>query len=268
MPRTRTILVALSGAVMLACVGCGEGGGSGKAVSYRDTARANYQKGMGELRDENYPEAIKYFAFVKNKYPFSRFATLAELRAADAFFAQDKFLEAIDAYKLFMKFHPTHPQVLDGYAAYRIAQSYVEQMPSDWFLVPPSYEKDQSATRDATRELKIFLRSYRKSKYLPKLKKLYRQAVRKLADHELYVAQFYLERDKPKATIMRLEAVLKRFPEAGVHPEVMLLLGKTYLKLDKRGKARTTFAALIQKYPDDHHAAKAKLYLAHLDRRN
>ena len=233
-------------------------------VSYKNSAHANYKKGMRELRDENYPEAIKYFHFVKNKFPFSRFATLAELRIADTYFAQEKHVAAIDAYKLFVKFHPTHPKVLDGYAAYRICQGYVLQIPGDWFLVPPSHEKDQSATREAVRELTIFLRSHEKSKHVPAVRKLYRKTVRRLADHELYVAKFYLERDKPKATILRLEGVLRRFPDAGVHPEVMLLLGKTYLKLDERAKARTTFLALVKKYPNDQHSSKAKLYLKYL----
>ena len=66
--------------------------------------------------------AISYFTFVKNRFPFSRYATLAELRIADAFFAQDKFADAADAYKLFIRFHPNHPEVTDGYAAYRVCK--------------------------------------------------------------------------------------------------------------------------------------------------
>ena len=45
----------------------------------------------------------------------------------------------------------------------------------------------------------------------------------------------------------------------------MLLLGKTYMKLNKRDKARETFAQLVAKYPKDHYAAKARLYLRYLD---
>ena len=252
---------------VLASLGCADSGATKRPVSYSDTARANYEKGLRELKDENFPEAIKYLNFVKNKFPFSRYATLAELRMADALYAQEKYPQAIDAYKLFIKFHPTHPQVLDGYASYRIAEGNVKQIPGDWWLLPPSYEKDQSATRDALRELTIFLKTYEQSKYRKKVLELHRVCLRKLAAHELYVARFYLERDKPKATILRLERVLQRFPGAGVHPEVMLLLGKTYLKLNKRKKAEQTFASLIKKYPRDHHAAKAKLFLEYLSSR-
>ena len=257
--RSRAALLVVT-ASLCAPPGCG-GSQSGGVVSYGDTARGNYEKGTRELKDENYPEALKYFSYVKSKFPFSGYATLAELRVADTYYAQDKFLEAIDAYKLFIKFHPTHPEVVNGYAWYQICRGYVEQIPSDWFLVPPSHEKDQAATRDALRELATFLKTFPESPYQEKGRLLYRKCLRKLADHELYVARFYLDRDKPKAAILRLETLLKRYPDAGADPEVMLLLGQTYLKPDQRGKARDTFASLVKKYPNDAYAAKAKLYL-------
>lgn len=256
--------IARWGLLFLLCAGGCASTNASSNVSYRSTAESNYLKGMAELKDESFPDALRYFNFVKNKFPFSRFATLAELRIADTYFAQEKFIESADAYKLFVKFHPTHPQVIDGYAAFRAAESYVRQIPGDWFLLPPGYEKDQVATREAVRELKIFVRTYANSKYLEKGKQLYRQGLRRLAAHELYVARFYLEQGKPKATILRLEGVLQRYPEAGVHPEVMLLLGKTYLSLEKRAEARKTFVELTKKYPQDYHAAKAKLYLRYL----
>ncbi len=258
------LYISLALLSVASCAGSTVNLGFTRKVSYSKSAEKNYEKGTEELKDENYMEALKYFVFTKAKFPFSRFATLAELRIADTYYAQEKYVDAIDAYKQYQKFHPTHPKVLDGYAAYRVCQAYVKQIPSDWFLIPPSHEKDQGATRDAILELNAFMRSHEGSKYTPKVKELYRKCIRRMADHELYVARFYLERDKPKATILRLEALLKRYPDAGVDPEVMLLLGKTYMKLEKGDLAAKTFRELIQKYPGNPHSAKAKLYLKYL----
>jgi len=235
-----------------------------RTVSYKNSAEANYQKGINEMKDEGFPEALKYFVYVKNKFPFSRYATLAELRIGDTYFAMEKYLDAIDAYKQFQKFHPTHPEVVNGYAAYRICKGYIRQIPSDWFFVPPSHEKDQSATHDALRELKYFLKTYPKSKHREKAEKLYQQCLKGIADHELYVARFYLERDKPQATILRLETVVERYPDAGMTAEVMLMLGKTYLKLKQQDKAKETFSLMVSKHPDSPYSAKAKLYLQHM----
>ena len=44
----------------------------------------------------------------------------------------------------------------------------------------------------------------------------------------------------------------------------MLLLGQTYMKLDKKKQARSTFAGLIKRYPNDSHSAKARLYMRYL----
>ena len=250
--------------VLASCSGSSVNLGFTRTVSYSRSAEKNYTKGVNELKDENFMEALKYFVFTKAKFPFSRFATLAELRIADTYYAQEKYVDSIDAYKQFQKFHPTHPQVLDGYSAYRVCQAYVKQIPSDWFLIPPSHEKDQGATRDAILELNAFIRTHETSTYLPKVKELHRKCIHRMANHELYVARFYLEREKPNATILRLEALLKKFPDAGMDPEVMLLLGKTYMKLDRGAMAAKTFRELIRKYPQSAHCEKAKLFLEYL----
>ena len=41
-------------------------------------------------------------------------------------------------------------------------------MPEDVWLLPPSYEKDQSAVHDAQRELEDFVKKYPDSPYMKK----------------------------------------------------------------------------------------------------
>ncbi len=272
--------------------GCTEGLRVARPVSYAETARKNYVRGVAELEDENYAEAVKYFRFVRAKFPFSRYATLAELRIADAAFAEERYLEAIDAYKLFARFHPVHADVRSGYVNFRICEAYVEQIPSDWFLVPPSYEKDQRATRAAEKELATFLKVYPRSRYRKAAERLHRQVLGRLAAHDLYVARFYLERDKPKGAIGRLERLLASYPGTGVEPEALYLLGRTFLDMalasprcsaaepaDRAArasarcpraglfaKARRTFARLEARFSASLYAKKARLYLAFLDR--
>ena len=181
----------------------------------RSPRKQNYDKGLEELKDENYPEAIRYFSFVKQKFPFSKYAVLAELALADTQFARGSYQEAIDAYKSFARLHPTHEKVEDGYVAYKICDCYVKDMPSDWALVPPAYEKDQSAVRDAHRELTDFLDKYPDSKYLAEVKKLHREVMARLIEHEVYVARFYLDGGHPKAAILRIEAALATLSRVG-----------------------------------------------------
>jgi outer membrane protein assembly factor BamD len=245
-------------------VGCASSQGDARNVSYSETARDNYEHGVAELKDENYLEAMTLFNFVKNRFPFSTYATLAELRIADVYFAQDKFADAADAYKVFARFHPNHPEVVDGYASYRACLAYVKQIPGDWFISPPAHEKDQSSTQDAMREIATFVKTYPESPYRDEVNKLYQKMIKKLVDHELYVAKFYLDRDKPRATIIRLEGILTTYPDADAIPQVMMLLAETYSKLKQYDRAQATYATLIEKFPNTSYEQKAKKRLDNL----
>src|SRR5262245_6366862 len=193
--------------------GCATSDDGGKPLTYSLTAKQNYEKGLAELKEENYGEASRYFSFVKQKFPFSKYAVLAELAMADTQYERGNYQEAIDAYKNFVRLHPTHEKVEDGYVAFRICQCYVKEMPDDFFLVPPAYEKDQTAVHDALRELNDFVDKYPDSTYMKQALQDRREVLRRLIEHEVYVARFYLDRDAPQAAILRLEGALKRYPD-------------------------------------------------------
>src|ERR1700760_4024090 len=148
-------VLSLCSALWFGATACG-GKGGGATVEYSVSAQKNYDKGLKELEDKDWVAASKYFGFIKSRFPYSKYAVLAELRLADAEVGAEQFLEAIDSYRLFIKFHPTHEMVANGYCSYRIGESYAKQLPSDFWLFPPSTEKDQSSTEDAANELKSF----------------------------------------------------------------------------------------------------------------
>jgi len=166
---------------------------------------------------------------------------LAELALADTEFARTNYQEAIDSYKSFARLHPTHEKVEDGYVAFRIAECYVKEMPDDWVLLPPSYEKDQSSVRDALRELDSALGKYADSPYVKQAKEFRRQVLRRLIEHEVYVARFYLERGHPKAAILRIQAAIRRYPDSGREGELMLTLGETHLEMGNPASAKQVF---------------------------
>lgn len=262
--RTPFVFAALFAAAGCAELGLGD---TGHSLSYSNTAKENYDRGLAALKNEDWLDAIKYFQFVRSKFGFSKWATLAELGIADANFGHEKYQEAVDGYRTFAKSHPTHEKVQDGYCAFRIGQAFYQEIPSEWFMVPPAYEKDQGPVKDALRELQNFVEEYADSPYQKKARVLIGDCVKRLADHELYVADFYLNRDKPRAAIGRLEWLLKTYPHSTVEPQVLLLLGRTYLKLEKPAEARATFERLIAAHPTDYHADKAKLYLDFIAKR-
>lgn len=252
--RSSLLLIA---ALTLAAPACGGGQSTGQ-VDYDVTAKKNYQKGEKELEEKDWVAAAKYFSFIKARFPYSRYAVLAELRMSDAEFGAGHHLQAIDGYKLFIKFHPTHDKVVDGYAAWRIGEAYLKMLPSDWFILPPSHEKDQSATADAHRELSTFIKKYPKSPYVPKAREALRKVNERLARHELYVAQFYWKKDKPMGTVLRLRRLLERHSGTKYDADALWLLGRAYEKVKMPGRARQTYDRLITKFPEDENANDAR----------
>jgi outer membrane protein assembly factor BamD len=256
----------LAAACLAVVAGCATSDES-KAVTYSLTAKQNYDKGMAELKNESYAEATRYFSFVRQKFPFSKYAVLAELGLADTQFDRGNYQEAIDSYKNFLRLHPTHERVEDGYVAYRICDCYVREMPDDFFLVPPAYEKDQTSVHDALRELNDFIDKYPDSKYLVDARKERREVLRRLIEHEVYVARFYLDRDHPKAAILRLEGALRLYPDSGREPELLVALGETHLRMGQPVEAKQAFEKVVADYSATNQAKRAELFLDFIRRR-
>jgi outer membrane protein assembly factor BamD len=261
--------VAAAAAVLLALFaspGCATSDDGGPELTYSLTAKQNYDKGIEAAKEENFPDAVRYLSFVKQKFPFSRYAVLAELSLADVQYQRGSYQEAIDSYKTFARLHPTHEKVEDGYVAYKIAECYVQDMPTDWALVPPAYEKDQSAVRDAHRELAYFIDKYPDSTYIKEAKKLHQQVMGRLIEHEVYVARFYLDGGHPKAAILRIEAALRQYPESGREAELLLVLGQTHLELGNARRAQQTFQRVVKDFGSGLEAKRAALFLDFIKR--
>lgn len=235
-----------------------------RPVIYGKTAKENYEKGIRSMKGESSLDAAKYFNYVRQNWPTSRWVPWAELGLADSAFSREAYIEAIDGYKTFIASHPRHPKTVDGYCAFKIGESYFKQIPSDFFVLPPSYEKDQGPVIDAQRELTSFLDRYGQSAYADSGRKLLADVIQRLADHELYVARYYLERGRTKAAIGRLEFVVREYPRARRDAEVLMLLGQVYLKQGEPKDARDAFRRLVIEHPDDYRIEQAKIFLDYI----
>jgi len=260
---TKGASIVLTAAVTawISAAGCA-GDQSKKGLNYGDSARAAYEEAYEDFEDDNCLEAEPAFREVRREYPYSRYAALAELRVSDCLFQDGKYQEAVQAYRQFVRFRPSHPEV--PYARFKVAESYFKQIPEDWLLSPPSYERDQGSTREALRQIRKFLLDYPEDKHVPEARDMAVDALTLLARHELYAAEFYLSHDQPKAAIMRLETLLNAYAGSAVEPEALLLLGRTHLNLRQRAQALEAFQAIIERFPKSGYAKEARAYLDEL----
>jgi outer membrane protein assembly factor BamD len=226
------------------------------------TAEELYKNASEDLKDSLYPEALQGFSDVKAKFPYSKYAALADLRTADTHFERGKYVEAIDAYRQFMKLHPNHEEV--PYAMFRIGEAYAKQAPEDWFFMPPAAEKDQANTRLAISAYQDAIDRHPKSEYAAKAKERLAECKRVLAEHELYVAQFYWKNEKWRAAANRAEGVVRDYGGSRLDPEALLLAARALGRAGDAAEARADALKVIERFPTTSEAAQAKKLLGEL----
>ncbi len=254
------LLVAI-GVSFASIAGCG-GAQPATPLSYGESARRDYERAEGAALDDDCLTAMPLLQNVRREYPYSRYAALAELRIADCELSQQHYTEAIRAYRSFIRQRPTHAEI--DTANFAIARAYHQQIPQDFFLSPPPAERDQAATRSALRVVRRFLLDYPESEHIEEARRIEREVLSLLARHELFVAGYYLNRDRPEATIARIQTLLEQYEGSGVEPEALLLMGRTYLHMRQTREARLAFGELVDRFPETGFRVQACNYLERL----
>ncbi|MCA9602615.1 MAG: outer membrane protein assembly factor BamD [Polyangiales bacterium] len=258
MTRTTRLVLLVCAAASLGC------GGSQRARTgkYAEDAQIAYEEAMDSFRDEDCLEAGPLFRDVRRKYPYSRFASLAELRSADCLFIDGKYSEAVQAYRQFVRNRPSHSEV--PYARFKVAEAYYKQIPDSWFILAPAEEKDQVTTREALLELRRFVLDYTDDPRAKKADRMAQEAMTLLGKHEFYVAEFYYKRDFYRAAIIRLNTLLAVYPGSGIEPQALLMLGRSFVEIGDKSRAKRAFERLVAEYPTSGDADDARSELKSL----
>jgi len=221
-----------------------------------DTARRSYHEAMEELVAGNYAHATKLFQKVSRSPSYIRHAPLARLRIGDALFLQQLYEEAIEAYRGFVSQYGNNPNL--PYARYRIAVCYHRRIPSDWIVVPPRFEKDQSMTRQAVRELAGFIRTFPTSPFAQDAKDKLKDARRILLNHELYVADYYTDKEQWLAVAWRLDAAIGEYAGLIGDPQLYWRRAHAFQNAGHKEDARRAFQSYLDVFPDGEMASVAR----------
>jgi outer membrane protein assembly factor BamD len=226
------------------------------------TAEENYQRGLEEAKHHNFPEAVRFFDYVKAKYPFSKVSALSELRIADIKFDQGRWVEASDGYEKFVKDHPSSEEI--DYAHFRAGVAHLKAAPSDFILFPPVEEKDQRETEKALASLRDFVQRRPDSKYLPEARKALTEATDRLASREMYAGDYYFKRERWAGAAGRYQGLVTSYPEASTAEVALLKLARAYARMGEKFKARQALQQLIAQHPESRERPQAERLLESL----
>ena len=90
------------------------------------TADQLVSEGSSAFISSDYKTAVTAYTNLKDWYPFSKYAILAELKIADAHYHLEAYDEAILAYEEFERMHPKNEAI--PYVIYQIGLSWFNQL--------------------------------------------------------------------------------------------------------------------------------------------
>ena len=231
-------------------------------TSAEDTARQMYVEAMEELVAGNFQQATMLFQKVSRSPDYVRYAGLARLRIGDALYLQQQYEEAIGAYRSFVAQYGSDPNL--PYARYRIASCFFHRIPVGWWILPPQHEKDQTMTRQAVRELKGFLKRFPTSRFAEPARDMLTKARGTLLAHEIYVADYYLQREQWRAAAWRYDEAIERFPTLASSAEIFWSRAESFRQAGDGADAVRSYQAYLESFPEDVHAQEARSALSSL----
>lgn len=145
-------------------------------------------------------QATEKLNTLRSQYPYSFYATHAELLQADILFSQENYAESAAAYILFRDFHPKYSEM--GYVVFRISESFYRQLPE-------TFDRDLSAGVEAIKYFNELTQTYAGTEYAKDALSRVNRIEDMLEKKEIYIADFYFKTKDFVAAKSRYEDILK-----------------------------------------------------------
>jgi outer membrane protein assembly factor BamD len=201
-----------------------------------------YSNGLDALQRGNYGTAVKHFDAIQQNYPYSSWATNAQLMEGYTEYRRDGYTEAVSQLDRFIALHPANKDI--GYVYYLRALCYYEQI--------ADISRDQKGTQEAMSALQEVVNRFPDSAYARDARLKIDLCRDHLAGKEMLIGRYYEKQHLYAAAIGRYQRVIDDFQTTNHTPEALSRLTEIYLKLGLVGEAKKTAAVLAYNYPGSH----------------
>lgn len=168
-----------------------------------ETAQELYEAGVQAMHDKEYSDAAEYFNKLKDRYPFSPFTLDGEIGLGDAYFLDKEYVQAADAYKEFESLHPTNEHI--PYVLYQTGLSN--------YNLFNSIDLRQTNVNDALEYFYRVTEQFPGTEYAKASEEYIAKSRRILAEHELFIADFFWRTKKFGPAWKRYSYVVENFPD-------------------------------------------------------
>ena len=179
-------------------------GCSTKKVNENDP-KEMFEDAEDDINNDRFLLALDKLRVIKNKFAYSSYGSLAQLRMADVYFKQESFPEAASSYETFVELFPKHEKA--AYALFRAGES-------QFLDIPTNVARDLKSAENTIVTFDLYLNKYPNGEFSTKAQDMKKQAYDRLAEKELSIAQFYIKRKKPDSARMRLNKILDQYSKS------------------------------------------------------
>ena len=193
-----------------------------------------YNEGLN-LLDDNYPlKAAEKFNEAELLYPQSLWAARSSLMSAYSFYYGSYYVDAIEELNRFKEIYPNHERIV--YAYYLMGMCYYEQIADE--------KKDLGSIVDAQQNFKYVLENYPDTDFALDSQFKLELIQQILASKEMYLAKYYIEKEKWIPAINRYKNVLDKFETTIYVEEALHRLVEIHYKIGLIDESKK-YAALL-----------------------
>jgi outer membrane protein assembly factor BamD len=198
-----------------------------------------YVDGVNLMKTKKYDKAIEKFSSIRENFPFDPMAIIAAVKLADVYFEKKEYVLASGMYEEYLKAYPGDENV--PYALMKVGDCYEK--------LSLSVDRDQAYVVKAVERYTYLRNRYPSSSYAQAAEVKLKTMLQKLADRELYIGEFYYKTYRYNAAILRLEYMLKKFPEANGVDRALYCIAMSYKALGENEKSAHYLDRLRREHP-------------------
>lgn len=209
-----------------------------------------YDSSQTRLRNGNFSNAIASLEALERRFPFGRYAEQAQAELIYAYYMNFEFEAARSAAERFITLHPRHPHAAYAYYLRGLAAFTDDSGVFSKYFESDLSKRDIQTAEQSFDDLSEFLARYPESPYASHAKQRMIYLKNILARHEIYIAEFYMDRKAYIAAIGRARFVIEHMPDTPQIPEALSILVRAYDYLEYEDLKNKNLTILQTNYPE------------------
>ncbi len=206
------------------------------------------ERGLAEFEGERWFDAVETLKLFVRRNPTDPRVDEAQYHIGLARFEDEDYPVAAVEFEILRKDYPSSPRVEDAW--YMEGLCYVKQ-------VPPVH-LEQAVTRKALDHFRSYLAEFPSGERRAEMEREARALQRHLDEKDLANVRLYRKLGKPEAAVITLDVLLEERRASELRPEMLFLAGELHRELEQDALARESWDRLVSEFPEHELSGRAQ----------